>query len=276
MSQMPEQASEPMAMDEGNPSSATSSAGGDGARLLRDRTSSAEVISIQLRAFRREVGRAFARGLDHGIAEANGFARDLARAHLSELREPDDYTCFPDDVDEAYGEALRMVRRLTTDLHDATNEALAPATNRDTSDLRTAIDELHRAVSQDIADDDPASLTAWNQHGAELVITLADIYDRSIGTQTADHLASAYDLARGVALALMLTEALFRARLRDLSDVDVCGLDLTEADFLGVALDGVLWSASTSWPSDMADWIRDQSVETDIPGIHVVRAGTQR
>lgn len=269
---MPEQASEPMDMDEGNSSSATSSAGGDGARHLRDRTSSAEVISIQLRAFRREVGRAFARGLGDGIAVANGFARDLARAHL---REPDDYTCFPDDVDEACGEALRMVRRLTADLHDATNEGLAPATSRDMSDLRTATDELHRAVSQDIADD-PASLVAWNQHGAELVITLADVYDRSIGTQTADHLARAYDLARGVTVALMLAEALFRARLRDLSDVDVCGLDLTEADFLGMTLDGVLWSASTSWPSDMADWIRDQSVETDIPGIHVVRAGTQR
>jgi hypothetical protein len=273
---VPEQASGPMAMDEGNPSSETSPAGGDGARLLRGRTSTAEVISIQLRAFRREVGRAFARGLDHGIAEANGFARDLARAHFSELREPDDYICFSDDVDGACGEALRMVRRLTTDLHDATHEALTPATNRDMSDLRSAIEEVHRAVSQDIAEDDLASLNAWNRHGVELVIRLADAYDRSIGTQTPDYLASAHHLARGVAVALMLAETLFRARLHDLSDVDVCGLDLTEADFLGATLDGVLWSASTSWPSDMAGWIRDRSVETDIPGIHVVRAGTQR
>jgi uncharacterized protein YjbI with pentapeptide repeats len=265
-----------MAMDEGNPSSATSPADDDGARLLRDRTSTAEVISIQLRAFRREVGRAFARGLDHGITEANEFARDLARAHLSELREPDDYTCFSDDVEGACGEALRMVRRLTTDLHDATYEALAPATDRDTSDLRSAIEELHRAVAQDIAEDDLASLTTWNRHGAELATRLADAYDRSIGAQTPDYLASAHHLARGVAVALMLAEALFRARLRDLSDVDVCGLDLTEADFLGATLDGVRWSASTSWPSDMADWVRDRSVETDIPGTHVVRGGTRR
>jgi hypothetical protein len=138
-----------------------------------------------------------------------------------------------------------------------------------------------RDLASDLASDfDRARHLALNIDGARARDLASDLnHARARALDLASDLASVrdlastldLDLARDLAHASTLAHDL--ARNLQTQQVDASGADLSDLEIGHMdALNGIIWTPQTTWPSNIAEQVRAQSEEIK-PGVYQIRAG---
>jgi hypothetical protein len=216
----------------------------------------------------RDQARARARDLasasDQARVRTSFLARTIASTHaLASDLDPDSASAIASEL----ASASAIARVIASDLDSARASASAIASNLDSArasaiasardqvlTIASNLDSAHAsAIARAIASNlDSASAIASARISAVL-------YDPSLPEAIFDAIRNAR-MAGGATEAEWITVIATLTRLRAAAR-DMVGADLRTTDLGDIPLDGVQWSASTTWPDTFREWVRTHSMQ---------------